>query len=196
MLRIGSRMAENAVRKERIVNMKIAYPEAGKIINIHGYRGVVKLENLCDTPKVLAGLKTVYFKEGETYRPVKVLAASVQKKFVLMTLEGVDSEEKANALRQTVVYAAREDILGDSGKNLISDLISLPVKHADTGKTLGKIRDVLESGAGLIYLIEAENGKEVMVPAVPAFTVKEDPDDALYLRPIPGMFDGEDDDAL
>ena len=176
--------------------MKIAYPEAGKIINIHGYRGVVKLENRCDTPKVLAGLKTVYLKEGDGFRPVKVLAASVQKQFVLMTLEGVDSEEKANALRQTVVYAAREDILGDSGKNLISDLISLPVKHADTGESLGVVRDVLESGAGLIYLIEANDGKEVMVPAVPAFTVKEDPDDALYLRPIPGMFSEDNDDAL
>ena len=176
--------------------MKTAYPEAGKVINIHGYRGVVKLECWCDSPKVLSGLKTVYLKEGDGFRPVKVLAASVQKQFVLMTLEGIDSEEKANALRQTVVYAAREDILGSSGKNLIADLISLPVKHADTGEPLGKVRDVLESGAGLLYLIAAENGKEVMVPAVPAFVVKEDPDDALYLRPIPGMFDTEDDNAL
>ena len=176
--------------------MKTTYPEAGKIINIHGYRGVVKLESWCDTPKVLAGLKTVYFREKDGFRPVRVLAASVQKQFVLMTLEGIDSEEKANALRQTVVYAAREDILGESGNNLIADLISLPVKDADTGKALGVVRDVLESGAGLLYLIAAENGKEVMVPAVPAFVVKEDPDDALYLRPIPGMFSEDNDDAV
>ena len=90
--------------------MKQAYLECGKIINTHGFRGTVKLESRCDSPYVLAELKTLWFEQGGVYLPRRVLHASVFRQFVLADIEGVDSEEKANALRNRVVYAAREDI--------------------------------------------------------------------------------------
>ena len=38
---------------------KKRFLECAQIINTHGVRGDVKLESLCDTPAVLAGLKRV-----------------------------------------------------------------------------------------------------------------------------------------
>ncbi len=174
--------------------MIISYPEAGRIINVHGFRGVVKAESWCDSPKVLAGLKTVYLKKDGAFCPVRVLAASVQKQFVLLTLEGVDSEEKANALRQTVLYAARDEILPGGKGHLLAELIGLPVRDADSSLPLGTLKDVLETAGGLVYAVTSTDGKEVLVPAVPAFVIREDPLDAVYLRPIPGMFTGEEEE--
>ena len=46
--------------------MKKEYLECGKIINTHGIAGAVKLDPWCDSPEVLANLKRVFIKKGET----------------------------------------------------------------------------------------------------------------------------------
>lgn len=169
--------------------MKLAYLPAGRIINTHGFRGTVKLESWCDSPDVLAALPVLYFQSGESYRPRRVLRASVFKQFVLVDLEGVESEETANRLRNTEVFASREDLPVEEGSFFISDLLGLPVKHADTGEVLGTLSDVNTSGARDLYMIKTATGV-YPIPAVPEFITHIDPDDAVYLRPIPGLLDG------
>ena len=169
--------------------MKQAYLECGKIINTHGFRGTVKLESRCDSPYILAELETLWLLENGTYLPRRVLHASVFRQFVLADIEGVDSEEKANALRNRIVYAAREDIPLEEGDHFIVDLIGLPVRHADSGELIGELIDVNTSGARDLYIVRTESGTH-MVPAVPEFVVRIDTDDAVYIRPIAGLLDG------
>lgn len=169
--------------------MKQAYLECGKIINTHGFRGTVKLESWCDAPEILAGLDTIWLEKGGVYTPKRVLHASVFRQFVLMDLEGVVTEEAANALRNTVVFAAREDLPLEEGDVFIVDLIGLPVKDADSGEILGELKDVNTRGARDLYIVKTSTG-EHMVPAVPEFVVRIDTDDAVYIRPIPGLLDG------
>ena len=169
--------------------MKEAYLECGRIINTHGFRGTVKLESRCDSPYILAQLDEIRLFEGGVYVPHRVLRASVFRQFVLMDLEGVESEEAANALRNRVVYAAREDIPLEEGDHFIVDLIGLPVKDADSGALLGTLTDVNTAGARDLYIVRTETG-EHMVPNVPEFVIRVDEDDAVYIRPIPGLLDG------
>lgn len=168
--------------------MKKEYLECGKIINTHGIAGAVKIDPWCDSPEVLASLGQVFIKRGESYEKVKVLRASVFKRFVIATLEGVNGIDGAQALRDTVLYAAREDIpLGD-GDFFISDLVGLEVKDADDGKVYGKLCGVINNGASDIYEIETPDGIKMM-PAVPEFVVSVDPDKEILVSPIEGMFD-------
>ena len=169
--------------------MKQAYLECGKIINTHGFRGTVKLESWCDSPTVLAELETLWFLENGSYTARRVKHASVFRQFVLADLEGVESEEAANALRNRVVYAAREDLPLEEGDHFIVDMIGLDVKDADSGEVIGKLSDVNTNGARDLYIVRNETG-EYMVPAVPEFVVRVDTDDAIYIRPIPGLIDG------
>ena len=170
--------------------MKQNYLECGKIINIHGFRGTLKLESWCDSPEILAELERVWLLQQDgTYQSRRVLHASVFRQFVLMDLEGIDSEEKANAMRQTVVYAAREDIPLEEGDHFIVDLIGLDVRHSDTGELLGKLIRVNTNTATDMYVVRTETGDH-LVPAVPAFVTHVDIEDAVYIRPIPGLLDG------
>lgn len=173
-------------RKDRM--KKKAYLECGKIINIHGFRGTVKLESWCDSPDILADLSTLWLLEKGEYRPLSVKSASVFRQFVLMDLVGVDSEEKANALRNTVVYAAREDLPLEEGDHFIVDLIGMEVRDADSGEHLGILADVNTRSARDLYIVRTEKG-DYMVPAVPEFVVRID-EDAIYIRTIPGLLDG------
>lgn len=169
--------------------MKQPYLECGKIINIHGFRGDVKLESLCDSPEVLASLKTVYFLENGVYLPRKILHASVFKQFVIARLEGIADEDAANRLRGKMLYAKREDIPIEEGGHFIADLIGLPVKHADTGEVLGELVRVDARGHGDLYTVKTPHGEELL-PAVEEFVIKIDVDDAVYVRPIEGLLDG------
>ncbi len=165
---------------------KKQYLECGKIINTHGVKGDLKLESLCDSPEVLAGLKRVHFQKGSEYKEVKVIKASVFKSFVLATLEGVDDMDKAMALKGTVIYANREDFELGEGDYFIADLLGLPVIDFESGREYGRLADIINRGASDIYVVKTPEG-ERMMPAVPEFVKNIDPDKGIYVENIPGL---------
>ena len=171
----------------KIENMrKNNYLECGIIINTHGVNGDIKLESLCDTPNILASFKKIYFFEGGEYRAAKVLRASVFKNFVIARLEGVDDMDKAIALKNTTVYAARSDFKLPKGSYFIADLIGLDVIDNINGKVYGQIVDVQNKGASDIYVVKTPEG-ERMMPAVAEFVKKTDIEKGVYVEVIPGM---------
>ncbi len=169
--------------------MKKAYLECGKIINIHGFRGAVKLESFCDSPDVLASLREVWFEKNGSYEPVRVLHASVFKQFVIAQLEGINDEDSANRLRGKTLFARREDIPLPEGGHFIADLIGLPVIHADTGERLGELLRVDSRGHADLYTVKTARG-EALLPAVPQFVIRIDLDEGVFVRPIEGLLDG------
>ncbi len=162
------------------------YLECAIIINTHGVRGDLKLESLCDSPAVLAGLKRVYFCESGSYKEVKVLHASVFKSFVLATLEGIDDMDKAMAQKGKILYAAREDFKLKKGDYFIADLIGLPVIDNKDGKVYGTVSDVMNRGASDIYVVKTDDG-ERMMPAVKEFVKKVDIEKGIFVEVIPGL---------
>ena len=168
--------------------MKKAYIECGKIINTHGVIGAVKIDPWCDSPEVLASLKTVYFLKNGEYSQVKLIKASVFKRFVLATLEGINDIDEAARLKETVIYAAREDLPLEDGDYFIADLIGLPVIDADSGTVYGTLAGVINTGASDIYEIDTENGQKMM-PAVEEFVKNVDTEKGIFVSVIPGMFD-------
>ncbi len=164
------------------------YLECGKIINTHGVRGACKIESWCDTPEVLCGVKTLYYKKKDEYISLEVTKASVHKGCALVYFYGIDSIEAAQLLKNRVVYADREDIPLDEDRVFIADIIGLPVYDEREGKKLGVLTELIESPASDLFSVKAEDGKDVLVPAVDEFIGHID-DEGVFLRPIPGMFD-------
>lgn len=163
------------------------YLECGRIINTHGVGGAVKLESWCDSLETFSELERVYIFDGRDYIEKKLVSASIFKKHIIARIEGVDDFDAAAALKETVLYARREDIPIEEGSYFIVDLIGLPVIDIDSGKKYGEITEVFNAGASDIYTVATENGDE-MIPAVPEFVKKIDIDDAVYIKAIEGMF--------
>lgn len=165
--------------------------EIGKIINTHGVKGALKVEPWCDAPAVLAKMKRVFFApkvSGEPFVETAIISGSVQKDKVLLTLDGVDTVEAAIALKNTLIYANREDIPIKKGSFLIADLIGLDVIDANTGRIYGKLTDVIQGGSGDIYDIKTEKGSALM-PAVKEFVKEIKLDEGIFVTPIKGIFD-------
>ena len=116
---------------------KSKYLECGRIVNTHGVKGAVKVESRCDTPKVLASLKRIYFEKDGVYSEKRVLHGSVFKEFVIFELEGVSDMDAALLLKNTVIYADREDIPLGEGAYFLADLEGLDVIDAEDGRIYG-----------------------------------------------------------
>lgn len=166
--------------------MQIAYPECGKVVNTHGCRGEVKIESYCDSEDVLASLKTVYTKKNGAYIPHRVLFARVHKGAVIARIEGVSDMYAAEKMKNTVLYAARQDVVSDGGFLLV-DLIGLPLVDAESGRAYGTVTEVTRGVASDLYTVKTKKG-DVLFPAVSEF-VKEIRDDAILVTPVSGLFD-------
>lgn len=168
--------------------MKKIYIECGKIIGAHGVKGIVKVDSWCDSPKVLSAQKRVFLASGEGYKETEVESGSVAGDTVLMKLACLSDREAAQAMKGIILYLHRDDIPRKKGALLLADIIGLPAIDIDTGRTLGKVKDITESVASSLYVIETEDGKEVLIPGIKEFIKEIKEDDGVYIHTIPGFF--------
>lgn len=172
--------------------MKQTYLEGGKICTAHGVKGLVKVEHLCDSARVLTGSKRVFMKERDgSFTERTVVSTSVMGAFVLMNIEGINSREEAIAARGKIIYLHRDDVPLTDGAMFIADMIGLPVFHSESGAPLGEISDVSDVAGRRIYTVRYE-GRDVMIPDVPQFIKEISEVGGMKVLPIPGLFDNAD----
>lgn len=172
--------------------MKNEYLEGGRICTAHGVKGQLKVEHLCDSPKVLLRVKNIFFKDRSgAFIPMAVKSASVMGQFVLMSVEGVESREDAIAYRGRSFYLHRDEVPLAKGAMFIADMIGLPVIHAESGEKLGTLNDVSETAGRRIYTVRTPGGEDVLLPDVAEF-IKEISENGMRVLPIPGFFDEAD----
>lgn len=110
-----------------------------------------------------------------------------------MKLEGIDSVEKAQALRSKMLYIRRSDAHLPKGSWFIAELIGCEVFDADDPeKRWGTLTDVSRTGANDVWHITNEKG-EYLIPAIPDVIVSTQVEDnRVVIRPLKGIFDDED----
>lgn len=161
--------------------------EIGKIVSVFGIRGEVKVQPWCDSPQFLCEFDTLYYKSGT---PVNIIKSRVAKNIVVMKIEGIDTVEQAQALRNRVLYMDRNDVELAEGSYFIQDLIGLTVIDADTEQVYGKICDVTETGANDVYHIKDKDGQMRYIPAIPQVVINVDiKNSEMLIRPLDGLFE-------
>lgn len=167
--------------------MKKEYLEAGKIVTIHGIKGEVKIMPYCDSAELFCEFDRFFL--GKNHTEIGVERSRVQKNMVIAKLEGIDTPEEAEKLRNKVLFMHRDDLELDDDTYFIQDLIGVEVNDADSGFVYGKIIDVMQTGANDVYVIKGED-KEYLVPAIADVVVSTDIDgNIMLIRPLEGLFD-------
>ena len=168
------------------------YLEIGKITNVHGLAGEVKVYPWCDDAAFLCSFDRLYT-DRDGRNAMTVLRARMQQNMVIMQFEGVTNRDAAEKLRGTVLYMDRGDVELDEDTYFVQDLIGLDVIDADTGKIWGKLRDVMQTGANDVYSVwNAEKKREYLVPAIPDVVLETDiAGGRMVIRPLEGLFDAD-----
>ena len=147
--------------------------EVGKIINTHGLRGEVKVIPWTDTPDVFEDLETVYLKNNDV---LTISSVKYQKNNLIVKFKELGDINEAEKLKNQVLYAERS-ALGElpEGVYYIADLIGLSARK-ETGEEVGKIKDVLQTGANDIYVVARGGAKDLLVPVIPNVVLSVDID--------------------
>ena len=140
--------------------------QVGIISSTHGVRGEVKVFPTTDDVNRFKKLKEVLLDTGKEQLSLKIEQVKFFKQFAILKFEGIDKIEDIEKYKGKSLYVTRENAVKlNRDEYYIADLIGLLVSDED-GKPLGTLTDVMETGANDVYVIEMEDGKELLLPAI------------------------------
>ncbi len=161
----------------------------GLITAMFGIHGEVKVQPLTDFPERFLQTATVYV--GDELVERRVLGARLHQRIALLLLEGVETANDAEALRDKKLYVPASELIAlPPDRYYLHDLVGLRVVHVD-GTSLGVVRDVIQSaGNDLLVIQDARTGKDVLLPSVREFVKAVNvAGGVISVEPIPGFFD-------
>ena len=138
----------------------------GKIVGVHGVRGLVRIKSFTERPEDLVAYGPLGDKAGK--RAFEITLKGRAKGVLLAALAGVGDRDQAKALQGTELYVERSALpaLAEAEDEFYqADLIGLAAEDS-AGRPLGRVRAVHNFGAGdLIELAGAGvPGGSLMVP--------------------------------
>lgn len=140
----------------------------GRVLGAHGLRGQLRVRFFGDGPENLMRVPEIFL--GRDCDDPDALSYAVQRSRqgrpgeVRMTLEGVSGREAAEELRGRLVLGepAHLEPLPE-GEHYWFELIGCEVFGSD-GRRLGTVREIWETGAHDVLVVEREQGEPLLVP--------------------------------
>lgn len=140
--------------------------QVGVITATHGIRGEVKVFPTTDDPERFLDLETIYLDLGREKKLLNISGVKFFKQFVILKFREFDNINDVEPFRKKSLLVTREQAVPlEEGEYFIADLIGLTV-ITDENRELGKLTDVLKTGANDVYQVTDENGKEILLPAI------------------------------
>lgn len=147
----------------------------GIITSTHGIRGEVKVFPTTDDIKRFDYLKNVIVDMKREAVELEVTGVKYFKKYAILKFKGYDDINDVQQFIKKDLLVTRENAvkLAD-GEFFICDLVGLDVITDDGGK-LGKLKDIMQTGANDVYVVEDCNGREVLIPSIPQCILEKNP---------------------
>lgn len=140
--------------------------QVGAIANTHGIAGEVKIYSMTDDVMRFKKLKEVYLDTGKEKRLLHVVSCKFVKNQPVLKFREFVNINEIEPYKRCGLFVTRDQAV-PLGKDeyYIADLIGLDVFTED-GEHLGKLIDVLQTGANDVYVVKLEDGREVLLPVI------------------------------
>ncbi|MBQ7832028.1 MAG: 16S rRNA processing protein RimM [Lachnospiraceae bacterium] len=164
--------------------------QIGVISSTHGIKGEVKVFPTTDEVNRFKKLKEVYLDTGKERLILHPESVKFFKQFVILKFKEFNDINEIEQYRNKSLLVDREHAVKlKKDEYFIADLIGLKVM-TDEGEQLGILKDVLQTGANDVYIVETSEGKEVLLPAIKECVLKVDVEAGEVLVHImPGLLD-------
>lgn len=162
----------------------------GIITNTHGIRGEVKVYPATDNVRRFSVLKKVFLDENHGRKLLAIEHVKYFKQMAILKFEGYDRIEDIEGFKGLDIFVSREDAVPlEEGEYYIADLIDMKVVTGD-GRELGVLRDVMETGANDVYVVDSPEYGEVLIPAIPQCIQSVDIETGIMqVELLPGLLD-------
>jgi 16S rRNA processing protein RimM len=144
------------------------------VATAHGVRGALRLHCFTERPESVAAYGPLYDQAGRRLFEIEVIGAA--KGGVIVRAPGIADRAAALRLRGLALYVPRSALPAPGEDEFYrEDLVGL-LAETTAGRRLGRVRAVLDFGAGDMLEIEAEDGRTEVLPftraVVPVVDVK------------------------
>lgn len=140
--------------------------QVGVITQTHGVRGEVKVFPTTDDVNRFKKLKQVILDIGKETMSLEIQSVKFFKQFVILKFKGIDNINDIEKYKRCSLYVTREHAVAlEEDEYFIADMIGMEVCTED-GNIFGTLKDVIETGANDVYVIENAEHGEVLVPAI------------------------------
>ena len=162
----------------------------GVISSTHGVRGEVKVYPTTDDVNRFKKLKNVVLDTGKEHLKLEVSGVKFFKNQVILKFKGIDNINDIEKYKGKDLLVNREDAVAlEENENYVADLIDLKVV-TDVGQVLGVLTEVMETGANDVYVVETEDGKELLLPAIRDCILDVDLEtEVMTVHILPGLLD-------
>ena len=166
------------------------YLKIGSITSTHALRGEVKVYPTTEDVRRYDNLDTVYLGAGNEKESLHVERVRYFKNLVIVKFRGLDRIEDVERLIRQDLFVSREDAI-PLGENefFISDVIGLKTV-TDDGRELGVVKDVMETGANDVYIIQKKDDPkaELLLPATKEVILEiNPPKGTMTVHMLPGL---------
>lgn len=126
----------------------------GRIAAPHGVKGLVKILPFCEDVSLI-----------EQAEGFKITLKNPTGKYILAAVEGVNDRTAAEALAGTDLTVDRSALpaIDEDDTYYIDDLVGMRAVD-ETGAEIGRIKAVLNFGAGDLLEVRLKNGQEALIP--------------------------------
>ena len=134
----------------------------GRVGAAHGIQGDLRIIPLTDFPERFAALREIMV--GDELLHVE--RVKPQGKNVLMRFREYAVREEAQRLTGRLLTVARADAAPlDEGEYYVFDIVGLTV-YDEANHELGTVENVIRTGSNDVYAVRAEDGHEILIPAL------------------------------
>jgi 16S rRNA processing protein RimM len=141
-----------------------AYVLIGKLQKTHGIKGEIAMRVITQFPERIRVGKRLYL--GDDHNEFVVNSLRWKNDLLLVGFVGYDNPEEASQLTNLEVFNRIQDLPKlPKGQFYHHQLIGLKVWQGD--EYLGLLTEIMETGANDVYVIQDDEGEELLIPAIP-----------------------------
>lgn len=152
------------------------YLSVGFLRRPHGVKGEIVMDLHTDFPDRMKKGRELLV--GEDHKPMTLTNVRPHQSGLLVKFKDVDTPEDAGLYRNQWVYVQTKDVPLPKGEHYKHELIGIKVVD-ENDSPLGKLVEILETGANDVYVVRDDSGKEILLPNIPSVILDLDIDSQL-----------------
>jgi len=142
------------------------YVTIGKVVNTQGHRGEVRLIPLTDFPERFESMENALLELNGQTMQMKIEKTHPHKKFIIIKFVGINDMNAAERLKSAIMLIPREELMPlPEDTFYIFDIVGMEVFTGD-GRWLGQVKDVLQTGANDVFIVEGATTRPLLIPAL------------------------------
>ena len=135
--------------------------QVGVITSTHGIRGEVKVFPTTSDPQRFRKLKEVILASEKEQVSLEIQSVRFSKQFVIVRFRGIDDINEVEKYKGRQLLVARKDAV-----KLEKDEYYIVLRLVTDDGEKGILKDVIETGANEVYVVQFETSGEVLIPAI------------------------------